>query len=132
MSEEVKKIHTIVLAEDDAFISRAYVSGLTQAGFRVIDIHRGDEVVAAVEREMPDIVLLDLMMPFKTGFEVLADIRSREPLKKIPIIIFSSLQQDHDVEEALRLGATDYLGKSNISLHGVIEKINEYLLGESK
>lgn len=119
--------HTIVLAEDDAFISRAYISGLTQAGFRVVDIHRGDKVVEAILQEKPDVVLLDLMMPFKTGFEVLEEIRSHEELTELPVLIFSSLQQDQDVDEAVRLGATDYIGKSNISLQGVIEKVKQHI-----
>ncbi len=130
MKNEKPITHTVVLAEDDAFISRAYMSGLTQEGFRVVDIHRGDEVVDSVLKENPDIVLLDLMMPFKTGFEVLADIRSHKEIKDLPVLIFSSLQQDQDIDEAMRLGATDYIGKSNISLSGVIDKIRQYIPNE--
>ncbi len=127
MSKEISPTHTVILAEDDTFILRAYMSGLTQTGFRVVDIRRGDKVIEGILREKPDVVLLDLMMPFKTGFEVLADIRSHEELKDLPVLVFSSLQQEQDINEAMRLGATDYIGKSNISLQGVIDKIRQYI-----
>ena len=118
---------TVILAEDDQFISRAYVAGLQQAGFRVVPVYRGDEVVHAIEREHPDIVLLDLIMPFKTGFEILETLHTHPTAQRVPVFVFSSLAQDKDKDEAFRLGAKDYIEKSNVTLQEVVDKIQAYL-----
>jgi len=123
-SETTKRI---LLAEDDKFISRAYNDGLTKAGFIVILAYDGVEAVDLADREKPDIILLDLIMPRKNGFEVLSVLKADAGTKDIPVIILSNLGQETDIQKCKDLGAVDYLIKSNFSLKEVINKIKKYL-----
>ena len=82
-----KTTKKILLAEDDKFISRAYSDGLSRAGFEVILAMDGIEAVELARKEKPDMILLDLIMPRKNGFEVLIELNDEAELKKIPVII---------------------------------------------
>ncbi|MCK5592381.1 MAG: response regulator [Candidatus Pacebacteria bacterium] len=124
---EETKLKKILLAEDDQFISRAYKDGLERVGFEIIIALEGFTAIEKVKTEKPDIVLLDLMMPEKNGFEVLEEIRAGENSKDTPVIILSNLGQASDVEKGKELGATDYLIKSNFSMKEVIEKVKFHL-----
>ncbi len=120
---------TILLCEDEEFVARSYVRKLELEGFVVKHVHNGQEALTLLASEPVDLILLDLMMPIKTGFMVLAEIRNSndENLKKIPVIVASNLGQRSDIEEAQKLGATDYIVKSNVSLKELIEKIKSHL-----
>jgi DNA-binding response OmpR family regulator len=126
MSEKKQKI---LLADDDRFISQAYQEGLTRAGFEVIPVSNGEDAMKKVKEDAPDLILLDLVMPSKDGFEVLTELQEDEVLKKIPVLILSNLGQDSAVEKGKKMGALDYLIKSNWSMKQVVEKINESLAG---
>ena len=117
----------ILLAEDDKFLSRAYKDGLEEAGFEVVIAFDGEAALEKIRSEKPDLVLLDLIMPIKNGFEVLGEMAIDDILKKIPVIIFSNLSQESDMERGKALGAVDYLVKADYSLRAVVEKVNEYL-----
>ena len=122
-----KKKIKILLSEDDKFISRAYTDGLTRAGFSVITAYDGEEALEKIKNENPDLILLDLIMPTKNGFEVLEEIKKDKELSKIPIVILSNLGQDTDIQKGRDLGAEDYLIKSNFSMSEVVGKIKKYL-----
>ena len=109
----------ILLCEDEEFVARSYIRKLQVEGYEVVHAHNGEEAFKLLSLEKPDIVILDLMMPLKTEFEVLQDIKSSTDLaiKKIPIIVASNLGQKTDIDTALELGAVDFLIKSNISLY---------------
>lgn len=125
MSEEKK--FKIVLAEDDKFISRAYTDGLSRAGFEVVHSPDGGEAVKTIKKQKPDLILLDLIMPVKNGFEVIEEVKADNELKNIPIIILSNLGQDSDIQKGRELGAVDYLIKSNFSMSEVIDKLKKFL-----
>ncbi len=78
--------------------------------------------------EKPDLVLLDLILPRKNGFDVLVDIKRTQATKKIPVIILSNLAQRTDKERALELGANDYLVKAEVSLSDVVGRAKEWLV----
>jgi len=120
---------TILLCEDEEFVARSYIRKFELEGFVVKHLINGQAVIAELESGQIDLVLLDLMMPIKTGFEVLADIQnsSNEAIKKIPVIVASNLGQNTDIEEAKRLGAVDFIIKSNVSLKEMVAKIKEHL-----
>ena len=139
MSEEEKKIEQkeeesgekkikIFIGEDDKFISRAYQDGLKRAGFEVFTGFDGSEVLKNIKENKPDLILLDLIMPIKNGFEVLGEMKMDSGLRKIPVVVLSNLGQDSDIERARELGAKDYLIKSNYSMKEIIEKVREYLI----
>lgn len=119
--------HTIVLAEDDQFLLRGYTMALNEANFIVAGVSNGAEVIPTVEEHQPDLLLLDLIMPNMTGFDILAELRARDEFKALPIIVATGLGQDEDKEKVLNLGATDYFIKAHSTAHALVEKVNEYL-----
>lgn len=121
--------YTILLCEDEEFIARSYFRKLELEGYKVILVHNGIEALEKLHSEHIDLVLLDLMMPLKTGFEVLKDIQNdpNAELRKIPIVIASNLSQHSDIDETKKLGAVDFFVKSNISLKELVLKVKEHL-----
>ena len=117
----------ILLAEDDKYICRAYKDGLERAGFQVLVAFDGVEAMQKVRSEKPDLILLDLIMPVKNGFEMLEELKKDPAFKRIPVIILSNLGQDSDREKGKSLGAVDYLVKSDFSMKEVIRKVREHL-----
>lgn len=124
MSEE----KTILLIEDDKYICRAYQEGLERAGFKVSVALDGMEGWKRVQTDKPDLILLDLIMPLKNGFEFLEDLKMNKEFSKIPVIILSNLGQGSDIQKGKELGAVDYLVKTNFSMREVIEKVKFHLV----
>lgn len=120
-----KNMSKILLAEDDKFISRAYKDGLEDEGFEVEVIDTGTATLEKLRQNKPDMLLLDLIMPEKDGFEVLEEISQDENLSDLPIIVISNLGQESDINKAKKLGAKDYLVKSDHSMKDVISKVRE-------
>lgn len=121
-----KKPIKIVLVEDDIFVSKAYLFFLTNAGFNVVHVDNGNSAVKTINKEKPNIVLLDLIIPGMNGFEVLAKLK-KGPDKNIPVIIVSNLGQESDEALCRSLGAADFVIKSNVSLSEVVKKIHTYV-----
>lgn len=122
--------YNILLCEDEEFVARSYKRKLELEGFVVHHASNGQEAIDMIfGTEKYDLVLMDLMMPLKTGFEVLAEVSARkdEAIKQMPIIVASNLGQIADIEEAKKLGAVDFVVKSNISLKELVAKIKQYL-----
>lgn len=119
--------HKILIAEDDIFLKKILQTKLTLQGFDTILASDGEEALKQILEGKPELVLLDLMMPKKGGFEVLEEIREKYPAIKIPIIILSNLGQESDIERGKKLGAADYLVKSNFSINAIVDKINDFL-----
>lgn len=113
----------ILLAEDDPFFQNFYSQKLTEHGIEVDVAGDGNEALQKMMASKPDVVLLDLIMPNKDGFEVLTEVSKHESLKKIPIIIFSTLGQDSDVEKAKKLGATEYVNKTFFDFDNLLSKV---------
>ena len=122
---EAKKI---LMIEDDRFLRKIYRDKLTKAGFEFIEATNGIEGINKVISERPDLVLLDLILPRKNGFDVLIDMKSNKNTKDIPVIILSNLGQESDVKRGLALGAQDYLVKTEISLSEVVDRVKEWLV----
>ncbi|KKP98286.1 MAG: hypothetical protein US71_C0012G0007 [Parcubacteria group bacterium GW2011_GWD2_38_12] len=125
MAEEIKK--KIVIVEDDPFLNRVLLSKLKKFDFDIIQIKDGNKVMDIISKEMPDLILLDLMLPQKSGFEILADLKKDVKLKDIPVLILTNLGQDEEKKRGLSLGALEYLVKTDIKLEEIVEKINNYL-----
>src|SRR3990167_3635027 len=106
----------ILLVEDDRFLIKAVYTKLTQKGFEVVLANDGDEAISKAKTEKPEIVLLDMVLPKKSGFEVLRELKGNPETASIPVFILSNLAQDQDIQEGKALGAEDYIVKSNTSL----------------
>ncbi len=117
----------ILVTEDDKFLASAMRVKLSKAGFDVTVASDGVEAIEAIEKNRPDLVLLDMVMPRQDGFATLEMIRKREELKDMPVIVTSNLGQKEDIDRAMKLGANGYLVKSDISIEKILEKINTVL-----
>ena len=117
----------IVVAEDDQFLSNAYRVKLTKEGFEVKMVGDGQELMNLLKTYRPDIIILDLLMPVKDGFEAIKEIKASPSLKNIPVIIASNLGQKNDIDQGKALGASDYIIKSDLSLEDLVAKIKSLL-----
>jgi len=117
----------ILIAEDDQFLASAYRVKLTKAGFDVKIAGDGQEALKILETFVPDLILLDLMMPVKDGFSTLEDLKKNDTYKNIPVIVASNLGQKEDIDKAKGLGATDYIVKSDVALDALIAKIHSII-----
>ena len=117
----------ILIAEDERDIRDLVAFTLRFAGFEVIVATNGEEAVEMAGREVPDLILLDLILPRKDGFEVLAAIKEDKSTHEIPVIVLTNLEGTNDVERAISLGATTYLVKANYELEELVKKIKETL-----
>ncbi len=124
----IQKKKKILFVEDDKFLRKVYKEKFERAGFEFLEAITGQEGIHKALIEKPDLILLDLMLPGKNGFEVLIDLKSNPKTKKIPVIILSNLGQESDRKKGLSLGALDYLVKPEISLSEVVNKVKEYFL----
>lgn len=113
----------ILLVEDDTFFREFYAAKLKEEGMEVEVASDGEEGLDKVSKVKPDLILLDIIMPKKDGFEVLAALSQNATLKKIPVIVFSTLGQESDVEKAKKLGASDYINKSFFDFENLKTKI---------
>ncbi|HBB36709.1 MAG: Response regulator DrrA [Candidatus Moranbacteria bacterium GW2011_GWC1_45_18] len=121
MPEQEKK--KILVIEDDRSLQNALVEIITQEGFASESALDGEEGLAKIRTFAPDLILLDIILPKKDGFEVLAEIKKDEAMKNIPVLILTNLEEVDNVQKALDLGATNYMVKSDFSLKDVVEKI---------
>lgn len=117
----------ILVAEDDQFYANIYKVKLTKEGYQVVLASDGEQTLKAARLKKPDLILLDLIMPVKDGFETLKELRGDSNLRGVKVVVLSNLGQDEDIKKVRELGATDYLVKTNISIQKVIDKIKEHL-----
>jgi DNA-binding response OmpR family regulator len=119
--------HKILLVEDDDALASVYLKRLQAEGFDVKRVPNGEDALAAAIEYKPHLVVLDIMMPKVSGFEVLDIMRNTPETAKVKIVVLSALSQDSDKERAMSLGADDYLVKSQVVISDVIEKIKHHL-----
>lgn len=123
---------SIVLVEDDSFISGMYQTKLNSIGYTVEVIEDGEAAAARLAQDpLPDLVLLDIVLPKKDGFEILEELRGNERTKSLPVILLTNLGQKPDVERGVKLGADDYIIKAHYTPTEVVEKISKVLEGRS-
>ncbi len=122
-------VYRVLLAEDDKFLRRAAEVELRRHGYVVLAAADGEEALRMATEQIPDIILLDLIMPKMQGFEVLKNLKEQESTAKIPVLIMSNLGQDQDVQQAMEGGAVGYLIKSNLSLKDLSRNVEQVLKG---
>ncbi len=117
----------ILIIEDDEMLRGLITQKLSREGYKVTCAIDGESGLKAVKDEMPDLVLLDILLPGLDGFEVLRKIKQDTSLAHTPVVILSNLWQKEDIEKGLALGAADYLVKINFSSGEIMEKIKAIL-----
>jgi len=127
MNEEKKK--KILIIEDDRSLQTALVEALTQEGYETVSALDGEEGIQKAAFEKPDLILLDIVLPKKNGYELLAEIK-KGPQKDIPVMILTNLEEIENIQQALDLGATTFMIKSDYSLKDIVEKVQESFLNK--
>jgi DNA-binding response OmpR family regulator len=117
----------ILIIEDETTLQRALTEYLTAEGFEVTSALDGEEGLNMAKTKNPDLILLDIILPKKDGYEVLSGIKKDEKLKKVPVVLLTNLEAAEDIDRAFNAGATTYLVKSNYKLEDVVKKIKELL-----
>ena len=121
----------ILIIEDDKFLRELIVRKLSQENFDVVEAIDGEDGIKKVKETIPDLLLLDLILPGIDGFEVLSKIKEEPATASIPVIILSNLGQREDIERGLKLGAVDYLVKAHFTPNEIIEKVKSALAKSS-
>jgi DNA-binding response OmpR family regulator len=115
---------SILLVEDDSFISGMYQTKLTSLGYAVELKEDGQAAWDRLQQDpLPELILLDVVLPKKDGFEILEEIRANKKTKNIPVILLTNLGQKPDIERGVKLGADDYIIKAHFTPSEVVEKI---------
>lgn len=120
-------VSRILLVEDDDSLANVYVTRLQAEGFDVRRCANGEEALAAAISYKPNLVLLDVMMPRVSGFDVLDIMRNTPETANLKVIMLTALSQESDVARAKELGADEYLIKSQVVIADVIERIRRQL-----
>ncbi|GAI20713.1 unnamed protein product [marine sediment metagenome] len=121
----------IALIEDDEILSKVIYEELRDADFDVMQAFDGEEGLKLVRSKKPDLVLLDIILPKKDGFEVLEELKKSPDTRNIPVIILTMIGKDEDIKKGLQLGANDYIVKSQHAIAEIVEKIKDFF-GEER
>ena len=113
----------ILLVEDDAILAKVLYGKLSEAGFEVNQAFDGEVGLAMAKSGKWDLILLDLILPKKDGFEVLAELKNDLSARSMPVIILTMLGADEDIKKGLQLGADDYIIKAQHAIREIVEKI---------
>ncbi len=117
----------ILLVEDDDALASVYTTRLDAEGFSIRRVPNGEEALQATLEYKPDLILLDVMMPKVSGFDVLDILRNTPDTAHIKVIMLTALSQESDKQRAMDLGVDDYLVKSQVVIADVVDKIRQHL-----
>lgn len=117
----------ILIVEDDNILQKALQEFLSGEGFEISSALDGEEGITMSKSKKPDLILLDIILPKKDGYEVLKEVKNDPDTKNIPVVLLTNLGSLNDVEKALNMGATTYLIKADYKLEEVSKKIKEIL-----
>lgn len=120
----------ILIVEDDQFISKMYTKKFQLAGYEVEVEYDGESGITKMESFLPDVVIMDVMMPKLNGIEALEKMKTNAKIKHIPVLILTNLSGTEDAQTAVQKGAVEYLVKSDFTPAQIVEKINS-IIGNS-
>lgn len=115
----------ILIIEDDRFLSSLMKARLEKEGFITTQAFDGEEALNLLKQEKPDLIVMDLIMPKVSGFELLESISVDPQISRIPVMILSNLGQDSDIDKVKRLGAVDYFVKVKTSIDDLVNHVKE-------
>ena len=117
----------ILLIEDEKALQETMAEYLTDEKFEVLGAMDGQTGLEMAQKELPDLILLDVILPKMDGFAVLGEIKKSESTKHIPVILLTNLESIESIQKAFEKGAVAYLIKSDFKLEEVVKKIKEVL-----
>ena len=115
------------MVEDDIGLATVYKNRLESEGFSVVHVNNGEDALSTAVKERPDLIILDVMMPKISGFDVLDILHNTKETMNIKVIMLTALSQPKDIEKAKKLGADDYLVKSQVVIADVIDRVKHHL-----
>ena len=122
----------VLIVEDDNILSRAINTALTGEGYETLIAIDGEDALVKVKEFEPDLILLDLILPKKSGEEVLAEIMKDEKTKHIPVLVATVKSENESISRCVELGARGYFIKAHYTLDEIADKIKQTLLGMGK
>ena len=117
----------ILIIEDDSFLQGLASRKLQSQGYEISIATDGEQGFKVLEKNMPDMILLDLLLPNIDGFEFLKRMRDNDKWKNIPVIVFSNLSEEKDMKKAMDLGVKEYMIKANFTLDELTNKVKGFL-----
>ncbi len=124
---ETSNKKTVLVVEDDPFLSNLLKTRFERAGINVLRAGDGEEALRILGTTQPDLTMLDIIIPKKSGFEVLEAIRENPSLKDMPVIIVSNLGQEGDIQRGKSLGAIAYFIKAQTSIDDIVGRVKAFL-----
>jgi CheY-like chemotaxis protein len=122
-----KFMKKILLVEDDPFLIDLYTTKLEQEGFSVEVSNDGEDCFKKIKENIPDLVLLDIVLPNVDGWEILQKIRNDEKFKDLKIVILSNLSQKEEIEKGLKFNVEKYLVKAHYTPTEVVEEVKKII-----
>lgn len=117
----------ILIIEDESTLQRALTEYMTEEKFEVTGALDGERGLEMAKSLMPDLILLDIILPKKDGFTVLEALKKDAKTRDIPVILLTNLESPEDIQKAFEKGATTYLVKSEYKLEDIVKKVKETL-----
>ncbi len=117
----------ILIVEDDNFLRELVVKKMSDFGFDVLQAENGQKALEIAKKESLAIILLDLIIPEKDGFEVLEELKNDPRTQKVPVIILSNLGQKEEIQRGLNMGAADFLVKAHYTPDEILAKVKQIL-----
>jgi len=117
----------VMIVEDDTVLANALKLALENEGYELSLATDGEEAERMIKEEVPDLILLDLLLPIKNGFEVLKVMRQDPSTKDISVVILTNFEQETSINEGKKLGAKDYIVKANVDIQDVPGIVRKYL-----
>lgn len=127
MADAQQKFPRVLLVEDDTFLVGMYVTKLQLEHFNTLVATEGEQGLMLAKQQLPDLILLDIVLPKMDGFLVLEELKRDPETRSIPVILLTNLGQKKDIERGIALGASDYLIKAHFMPSEVIEKIKKVI-----
>jgi len=117
----------ILIIEDETSLNQSLGEFLKEEGYEIVSAFDGEEGIEMAKKEDPSLILLDIVLPKKDGYEVLDELKKDSTTKNIPIILLTNLESPEDIQKAFDKGATTYLVKSDYKMEDIANKIKETL-----
>jgi DNA-binding response OmpR family regulator len=124
---DATKKSKVLLVEDDESLASVYIERFEAEGFDVRHVANGEEALTNAIEYKPDLILLDVMMPKISGFDVLDILRNTPETANVRIIMLTALSQEKDKERAKEMGVDDYLVKSQVVIADVVDRVRYHL-----
>lgn len=117
----------VLIAEDDKFLASAYQMKLCNSEYEVVIVADGQELLNYISAQKPDLIMLDLIMPVKDGFEVLEELRKNPKWRSVPVLVVTNRDEKADMARCKELGVREYILKSRMSLDMLCGKVKAVL-----